>query len=169
MKQLIHSLQDREILFIEVPKEANEFFLDEYQDIYWKKNKRWVMCPKLIAPSYSFDGYWEIIGELNSITEEQAAKLVDKYQINGIIYYDSYGNPWWLYTANESLQSLLKSLGIETVNPLGDKPLHYDYEEMHQSGHYLLELKEKRQKEIDLWQAAQAKVWEKVLILVKNK
>ena len=96
MKQLIHSLPDRDIMFIEVSK-----------DSYIQKSD---------IPY----GNWQLIGSLDSITEEQAAKAVEKLTFH---YFKNYEIKEQFHevvfdTALESLQSLIKSVGIENYEKI---------------------------------------------------
>lgn len=135
MKQLIHSLPDRDIMFIEVSK-----------DSYIQKSD---------IPY----GNWQLIGSLDSITEEQAAMVVEeKIVIENAFkkprYMDYVNRPLYSFdTAIESLQSLIKSAGIDLVNPLGVKP-----DKEHFGMCYTLKQ----------WESVQSKVWEKILILTRN-
>jgi hypothetical protein len=174
MRQITKTLKDKEVLFVEVPKDAigptigvERHTKEEILFFIHKENN---MCGYTSLPP----GNWQYICEASTATEEEAERVVEKamfrnnykdYYPHGKMAVDGISS---FNTAKDSLQSLIKSVGIETENEYGEKPLHYDYDEMKDSGHYLIEIQDKRQKEIDLWQASQAKVWEKVIILINK-
>lgn len=163
MRQLTKELKDIDVLFFEMPKDAADYYLDEdFGDLVFNKGYIHV---ELWRPHKIKD--YEIIGEY-PLTEEQAAKVVE----NDGYDFEHGGNVF--DTSLQTLESLIKSVGILTANPIKEPDIitYYnpqiksDYNPMGYSGE--LKISDYR-KDLALWQEAQANVWQKILIVIRKK
>lgn len=117
-------------------------------------------------------GTWQLIADTETMTEEIAAGLVERVSIrtevpvrvSGFILTERFKNytekDQYLYscsTAIESFQTLLISLGLGMVNPLGKQS------EMHGHG------SEFYNGDIDAWQADQSRLIQRLVILKRIK
>lgn len=179
MKQLTKTIGDKEVIFQEVPKDSFDYEIigvgikpNALTDLWFHRraSKNESIC---LSPYENLQDKIQLI-VLDSITEEQAAKVVES-KFNGKIWRDytrlshngcEGAKVFNLKSALESFTTLLKSLGIETVNPLGRRPFYPRYQlnsvnqDMQIMDDYKTSLKE--------WQAAQSQLWEKVIILTNK-
>ncbi len=160
MKQLTKTIGDKEVIFIEVPKDAKYFeyfsYINVQDELGYKSNNghHYQLLPH---------GKMQLIGSLDSITEEEAAKVVDNIKRASSVSYPDYDRETStdFNNALSSLRSLIKSLGIETVNPLGKRPhMKEDKYTCMPFAFY--------QYQLNKWELAQSKVWEKVIILINK-
>ncbi len=137
-------MKSKDILILEVPKEATKIEI---------RGTRLYFDPVSMLELPSSD--YQLLGKTTDLTEEQI-KLLCK-----------------LLGIEQSLKSLLEyfqSKGYVDRNPYGEKcPVHYDYEEMQESGHYLAEIETKMNVKIHQWQEAEDKVKTFVVLIPKNK
>lgn len=134
MKQATHKIDNREYIFIEVPKYAYNFFINKVGCIRYSEDLGRISS--VIEPTtlgiYATEDNCMIISTLSNISEEDAEKIVYRYTnyemeheqlLHGM--YEDYlekGNYWvqdssgiklWAFkTAKESLQSLINCLGL---------------------------------------------------------
>jgi len=132
MKQITHTIDNKEYIFVEVPKDAYVFYLN-YEPSIGKPainiryKKRGNNGSTYFGNEFNYP--IDIISTLSNISEEDAENLVEFVEANKFEkystphYYDYTNTNKWEYTdsgtiiygyrtAKESLQSLITSLGL---------------------------------------------------------
>jgi len=124
MKQITHTIDNKEYIFVEVPKDAYGFYLN-YEPSIGKPSinirykKRGNNGSTYFGNEFNYP--IDIISTLSNISEEDAIKLVEKViwmnKNRKDIKYHSYLDDEYMLginysTAKESLQSLITSLGL---------------------------------------------------------
>jgi hypothetical protein len=111
-------------------------------------------------------GMAEIVGKLNDIKEGEFEQWVAD---NGLGCYDNYkgivDNKYTCLTAKESFFSYLESKGIYFENPLGEKPI-LNEDNLWGNAEQDTQVFAALNYQIDKWQEAEQKVWNKNLIYI---
>lgn len=147
MKTKSFSLNNKELLLVELPEGANRIHVFNDNDNSYISYFKGVDTGR-----HYIDFKAVLIGKLPEVTEEQYKTLVTKVMNNQ--HYQSYNykspNERWTKTAKESFFSALTANGILFENPLGSHPDNWIYktEAMHM-----------KNTDISAWQSAQEKVF----------
>lgn len=166
MKQKTITIGNRTFLVLDLPKEARNVYVtpstkfDNFETRPSLSYTDWVCEHGNTLPV----GNWQLLG---FISKEVAVKVVPECHFAYTDYMmkepESYnGGNVCLKSALESLNSLLQSNGIITVNPLGEEPElshFYSGDGCFDQNEYYLALTE--------WQTAQSQLWENICLLEK--
>lgn len=140
------------ILFVEVPEDANNFFMDYFYLVYTSNNSGNKVALGLPQANY------QILGKSTELSKEQM-KEICATRFNGANYHDYLKENVWFKTVQESYLSLLEANGIVDRNeyelPESGRDKLYDSSETHGRSQAYHEEWHKRMRQ---WQESQSKV-----------
>lgn len=124
-----HKINDREYLFFEVDKDAKYFTLTgslHFQRRVWVEYRVFHASREALLAEFGVTKDYAILGLATELTEEQAKPICLNYisKKGGKEYFADYTAEiddeisMWLFTAKESLNSLITSLGLNPERTL---------------------------------------------------
>jgi len=98
MQQITHKLPTGTLMFLEIPNDGNPF------------------TTGITAKNPLPDGDWQLLGDRNSVTEEQLKEIMPYHQLEAGRLYFNFNGKYFITTALEAYTSLKISLGVVDVN-----------------------------------------------------
>lgn len=170
------------ILVVDLPEGAKSISLTKLEN----KNVLWYQMPIIIgSPTFDLrfecrDGNWQILGLLDSLTEEQMGSVEDSVwskfwecNIHQDYEFQAKEPIFKFYRASESFSSLLSSAGITRENEYGEEPNFGDYNKFPLPIEFnpvdeIRELAKRDHRISELWNAAEENTFRNPLILINT-
>ena len=149
----------KDVLIVEIPRLADYEFINRECKYLRVGNEE-------IKLNASTLDKFEFICKGSELTEEIASELVETYEINFYVDYNSPNHYGYCFTSLESFISVVESKGFYWLeNPI-KKSYHNLYKGIYEYEPTIQNLQ--RVKDIEKWQEAEEKTFKNPLIFVKN-